>query len=100
MKRRLKMALISLSPLVLFINLVPGIQVVDIRLLLTVQLAVLGFLSWRYREELVEWNLRKITENRESFKRGHLFRIHLVTILLVGLSIFFLVHYLSELLKE
>lgn len=100
MKKSLKVTLITLLPLVLFVNLLPSVRVVNVKLLLGIEFAVLALVPWKYRKELMEWSSTKFKEDREHWTKAHRLGLVVGTIGFLVLSVFFLVYYFLELLKE
>jgi hypothetical protein len=71
---------------------------INVKLLLSADFAIIALVPWMYREELIEWNAAKVKEDHERRRRTHRLQIAIGTISFLGLSVFLLVSYLSDLL--
>lgn len=100
MKKSLIVTLITLFPLVLFLNLLLWARVVNVKLLLAIVCAIAALVPWRYRKELMNWSAARVKEDQERWRRTQRLRLFIGLICFLGLSVFFLVCYLLELLKE
>jgi hypothetical protein len=98
MNKNIKMQIISLSPLIILISLLPIFDFINKKLLFGIEMELLGLLLLKYRNELIEWNMRKIKEGYESRKKAYRFTTILVIMLCFGMGIFLLANYLSEVL--
>jgi hypothetical protein len=100
MNKSLKTTLIALTPLVVFLNLLPWVRDINVKLLLSVDFAIVALVPWMYRKDLIEWSAARVKEDHERRRRTHRLRLAIGTISFLGLSVFFLVSYLLDLLKE
>ena len=100
MRESLKMNLISWSPLILLIGLLPGVEIMDKGLLLGLECVFLGFLGWRFGGELIEWNLRKKKEDRELWRKNLRVRLTMVCVMFLGCGGFLLVRYFVQVMRR
>ena len=99
MNKNIKMQIISLSPLIFLISLLPVFNFINKKLLFGIEIELLGLLLLKYRNELIDWNLRKIKKGYESRKKAYSFSTILGIIFCFGMGIFLLLNYISEVLN-
>jgi hypothetical protein len=100
MKKSLRRMLLILSPLILFMGLLPGLSSLDRKLLFGLELEFLGFIGWKFRRDLTEWSLKKVKENRELWRKNYNLRGSIGVIACIALGFFFLLSYLLEAINK
>ena len=99
-KKNFIILLISLSPLIVLINLLPFFSSINPKLLFGLELELLGFLFLKYRKRLVRSIDRAENGHFEMGRTTYNLRIILGIVFFFGMGIFLLLSYVLEVVKR